>query len=155
MKLQCARNLDVRLKTIREEKRPRSQTHDVPEIRLENEVPRISIPETGGVFGDIHERHSSALLRILFLHASINPANRSPHVPILLAPLYSVLNQDTEPEELAHVEADTFWLFEALVAEFSELEDEDGGRFWMKRFSERLAWADRDLGENLVCKTCL
>ncbi|KAK1224708.1 hypothetical protein PQX77_012381 [Marasmius sp. AFHP31] len=149
VKLRCAKNLDLRLKAIREEKRAASETSNVPEIRLENEVPRISIPEAGGVFGDIQERHSSALLRILFLHSSINPANRSPHVPILLAPLYSVLNQEVEHEELAHAEADTFWLFEALVAEFSELEDEDGGRLWMKRFSERLAWADRDLGDNM------
>jgi hypothetical protein len=34
----------------------------------------------------------------------INPGNLSPHIPALLVPLYSVLSQEIESEDLAHVE---------------------------------------------------
>ncbi|KAG6818204.1 hypothetical protein H0H87_000109 [Tephrocybe sp. NHM501043] len=97
----------------------------------------------------IHPKHLSALRRLLYLHASINPGNISPHIASLLVPLYTACNQEVVPEDLAHAEADTFWLFEAMVGEFSELEDEEGGSIWMKRFSERLAWADSDLFNTL------
>ncbi|KAL1745655.1 regulator of Vps4 activity in the MVB pathway-domain-containing protein [Schizophyllum fasciatum] len=97
-------------------------------------------------------KHESALRRLLYLHSSINPGNYSPHIPSLLVTLYTVMNREIELDELAHVEADTFWLFEAMVADFSELEDEEGGAVWMKKFSERLAWADPELSENMVAK---
>jgi hypothetical protein len=61
-----------------------------------------------------------------------------------------VLNHEVELEDLAHVEADTFWVFEAMVGEFSGLEDEEGGNICMKNFSHRLAWADGDLFNDLV-----
>jgi hypothetical protein len=76
--------------------------------------------------------------------------NHSPHVPSLLIPLYSILIQETDPKDTAHVEADTFWVFEAMIGEFSELEDEEGGNIWMKKLSERLLWADEELSTNLV-----
>jgi hypothetical protein len=76
--------------------------------------------------------------------------NRSPHIPSLLIPLYSVLIQEIEPKDAPHVEADTFWVFEAMIAEFSELEDEEGSNFWMQKLSERLTWADEELANNLV-----
>ena len=60
------------------------------------------------------------------------------------------MNREIDLEDMAHVEADTFWLFEAMVADFSELEDEEGGAVWMKKFSERLTWADPELSENMV-----
>ena len=56
---------------------------------------------------------------------------------------------EVEAEELAHVEADTFWLLEAMVAEFSGLED-DEGTVWMKKLSNRLAWVDFDFKAHLV-----
>jgi hypothetical protein len=68
----------------------------------------------------------------------------------LLIPLYSVLLQEVESPDVAHVEADTFWLFEAMVGEFAELEDDEGGNGWMRRFSDRLAWADPELSADLV-----
>jgi hypothetical protein len=68
----------------------------------------------------------------------------------LLIPLYSVLHQEVEPSDAAHVEADTFWLFETMVAEFAELEDEEGGNEWMRRFRGRLEWADPELSADLV-----
>ncbi|KAK7054990.1 hypothetical protein VNI00_003453 [Paramarasmius palmivorus] len=159
-RIRCANVLSDRLKALRKRSGSISESSSIPEIRLENTERSSSnsevessastlLPSRTLTFGRVHERHESALLRILYLHSSINPGNLSPHVPVLLAPLYSVLNQETDPKEVAHVEADTFWLFEALIAEFSELEDEEGGNVWMKKFSERLAWADNDLWHSL------
>jgi hypothetical protein len=113
---------------------PSSQRRGVP-------IPQASV---------VHPKHISSLIRLLFLHSCLNPANSSPNLPCLLIPLYSVLVQETQPQDLAHVEADTFWLFEAMVGEFAELEDEDGGKFWLKRLSERLSWADVELSIDLV-----
>jgi hypothetical protein len=100
-----------------------------------------------------HQKHFSALLRLLYVHVCLNPGNQSPHLPSLLVPLYSVLNQERDQQDVGHVEADTFWLFEAIIGEFAELEDEEGGNLWMKRLGERLAWADADLSANLVSTT--
>ena len=58
--------------------------------------------------------------------------------------------REIEPADAAHAEADTFWLFEALIGELVELEEEEGGKVWMQRFSERLCAADGELTENLV-----
>ncbi|KAG6911447.1 hypothetical protein DXG01_014521 [Tephrocybe rancida] len=167
VKLGSAKNLDIRLHTIRTTHpnqssivstpttRPESATASAPEISLSSPDVILSGDMNGSTTtlfsskplaaSTVHPKHLSALLRLLYLHASINPGNISPHIPSLLVPLYTVLNQEVIPEDLAHVEADTFWLFEAIVGEFSELEDEEGGSIWMKRFSERLAWADSDL----------
>jgi hypothetical protein len=73
----------------------------------------------------------------------------------VLVTLYSVLNQEMELQDFAHAEADTFWLFEAIVGEFAELEDEEGGRLWMERLSRRLAWADEELFQNMVSLLCV
>lgn len=97
-----------------------------------------------------HPKHASALLRLLYLHYTLNPANRAPQVASLLVPLYSALVEEIEPEDAAHVEADAFWLFEAMVGEFSELEDPDGANSWMVKMSERLKVADTELAEDLV-----
>lgn len=51
---------------------------------------------------------------------------------------------------LSLTKADAFWLFEAMIGEFAELEDEEGGNLWMKKFGERLTWADSELAETLV-----
>jgi hypothetical protein len=37
-----------------------------------------------------------------------------------------------------------------MVGEFADLEDEDGGNEWMRRFSDRLQWADPELSTDLV-----
>lgn len=172
IKISCASNLDVRLKALRAHNlNPGSTPQITPEIRLESDnegTPEISLstPESlsarrknvpttlvaSKIYngGNTHEKHSSALLRLLYLHSCINPGNHSPHIPSLLVPLYSVLCQEIEPQDVAHAEADTFWLFEAVIGEFSELEDEEGGNLWMKKLSERLEWADPELSESLV-----
>ena len=107
------------------------------------------MPSRKCMFGYAHPKHCSALLRLLYFHMTINPGNISPHLSSSLVPLYSVLMQEVELEDLAHVEADTFWLFEAMLAELFGLED-NSGKEWMVKLSERLAWADNDLFVYLV-----
>ncbi|PFH50682.1 hypothetical protein AMATHDRAFT_3758 [Amanita thiersii Skay4041] len=169
IKLSCASNLDDRLQVLQADKQSSSQTIDMPEIRLEVMDTQENEPNDGSQSSDhntqrtqttilspsrsfipnIPPKHSSSLLRILYLHAIINPGILSPHIPSLLIPLYSVLTQEIEPEDAAHTEADTFWLFEAMVGEFSDFEDEEAAKLWMNKFGERLAWADRDLYDML------
>lgn len=166
----CAHLLDARLQLINGQV-SESKPAGIPEIRLEPD-PGVLGPTASSSSGSIasrrpgaptlllrakpfdvsnaHPKHISALLRLLYVHSCINPANQSPHVPSLLVPLYAVLVMEVEPENLAHAEADTFWLFEALVGEFSELEDQEGGKVWMKNFSDRLAQADEELSASLV-----
>ncbi|KIO04161.1 hypothetical protein M404DRAFT_555619 [Pisolithus tinctorius Marx 270] len=171
IKIDCARNLDVRLELIRRgNTEPELQA--IPEIRLEHEVQAEPPDQASGsdpsqkegthttlfqaqsfVSPPAHRKHLSALFRLLYLHVCLNPANQAPHVPALLIPLYSALTREIEPADAAHAEADTFWLFEALVGELVELEDEQGGKVWMRRFSERLANADGELAENLHAKS--
>ena len=107
------------------------------------------MPSRKCMFGYAHPKHCSALLRLLYFHMTINPGNISPYLSSLLVPLYSVLMQEVDSEDLAHVEADTFWLFEAMLAELLGLED-NSGKDWMAKLSERLAWADNDLFVHLV-----
>ncbi|TFK91224.1 hypothetical protein K466DRAFT_660212 [Polyporus arcularius HHB13444] len=99
-----------------------------------------------------HNKHSSALLRLLYIHSCLNPANRSPQIGSLLVPIYAALVEEVDPEEFAHVEADTFWVFESMVSEFSELEDEQNGTVWVQKLSERLRWADEELADDLAIK---
>lgn len=172
IKLACAGTLDSRLKTLQQHRDSQSLPSSItPEIHLEPDgIPEISLSTPDGTpadeqskpttllssktvkLGYAHHRHSTSLLRLLYLHTSINPGSLSPHIPSLLVPLYSALNQEIEQDDATHVEADTFWLFEAMVGEFSELEDEEGGNIWMKKFSERLAWADVELSDSLVSR---
>lgn len=157
-RISCATNLDTRLKLIRREDEPSLQTAQIPEIRLESETSGQSHPSRPAPLilsprkGNVSQKHMSALLRLLYVHFSINPGNLAPHVPALLVPMYSTLCQEIYPEDAAHAEADTFWLFEALVGEFSELEDEEGGSLWVKKLGDRVAWADVELKDNLVSK---
>jgi len=111
--------------------------------------PTTLLPPRRRIFGNAHPIHCASLLRLLYLHNAINPGNFAYHAPSFMVPLYSVLMQEVDAEDLTHLEADTFWLLEAMVAEFSGLEDE-GGNVWMKVFSERVAWADFDLSIDLV-----
>ena len=154
--------LDLRLVTLDGQS---NYTPPTPEIRLEfhseeadgsttvNDTVTVEgttlMPSRKCMFGYAHPKHCSALLRLLYFHMTINPGNISPHLSSLLVPLYSVLMQEVDSEELAHVEADTFWLFEAILAELLGLED-NSGKDWMNKLSERLAWADNDLFVHLV-----
>ncbi|KAJ7285961.1 regulator of Vps4 activity in the MVB pathway-domain-containing protein [Mycena rebaudengoi] len=172
IKITYADNLDTRIKSIQGRNSDPSAS-PVPEIRLEEDseptpeislsgpesfsrrrqnVPKTLVMSQSHKSGELHPKHQSALFRLLYLHSVINPGNLSPHIPALLVPLYSVLNQEIEPEDLEHVEADTFWLFESMVGEFAELEDEEDGNLWMKKFGERVTWADGELAATLHAK---
>ncbi|KAJ7156093.1 regulator of Vps4 activity in the MVB pathway-domain-containing protein [Mycena crocata] len=171
IKISYANNLDLRLKAI-QDRDSNGSPAAIPEIRLQSDsTPEISVsaPESLSsrrqatapktlvtskpyVSGEAHPKHLSALFRLLYLHSVINPGNLSPHIPALILPLYSVLSQEIEPEDVPHVEADTFWLFEAMIGEFAELEDEEGGKLWMQKLGDRLTWADSELAETLHVK---
>lgn len=97
-----------------------------------------------------HPSHVSALLRLLFVHKSLNPGIESPHVASLLVPVYGVMTQEADTTELAHAEADSFWVFEALLRDVSELEDPEGGMNWMRKFHDRLSLVDNELLDDLV-----
>lgn len=98
----------------------------------------------------VHRDHLSALFRLLYLHNTLNPAVQSPHVPWLLVPLYSALVGETDEDDVAHAEADTFWVFEALIGEMAEMEEEEGGKIWTRKLSERIRCADGELATSLV-----
>ncbi|KAG9313346.1 hypothetical protein JVU11DRAFT_5653 [Chiua virens] len=165
IRISCASNLDKRLALLRGD----SDTCDTPEIRLESELngsadpsspssstgirrqhrPTTLLPSKAYNAPPAHRAHLSSLLRLLYLHSTLNPAVQSPHVPWLLVPLYSALVGETDEDEVAHAEADTFWVFEALVGEIAELEEEDGGKIWRRKLSERIKWVDGDLATQL------
>jgi len=160
IKISCSANLDIRLEAIGQHD---DASQGLPEIHLDDEtevIPEISVTTPGQhrtLFhsrsfntGNAHPKHASALIRLLYIHSCLNPANHSPHMASLLIPLYSVLHREVEAPDVAHVEADTFWLFEAMVGEFAELEDEGDGNEWIRRFSGRLEWADPELSADLV-----
>ncbi|KAH9079354.1 regulator of Vps4 activity in the MVB pathway-domain-containing protein [Lactarius deliciosus] len=166
IRISSAANLDIRLGQINQ---GNHDPQNLPEIRLDgaDSTPVISVtsPDAGDSAtprtllysqsfntGGAHPKHASALIRLLYIHSCLNPANHSPHMASLLIPVYSVLLQEVESPDVAHVEADTFWLFEAIVGEFSQLEDEEGGNQWMRRLSDRLEWADPELSADLRLK---
>ncbi|KAF9532289.1 regulator of Vps4 activity in the MVB pathway-domain-containing protein [Crepidotus variabilis] len=164
IRISVSRALDLRIKETQDRAQDREPS-PMPEIRLEadrDETPSISLstfdsglpegsttPKTllasrTSVFGNAHPKHCSAVLRLLYLHNVLNPGNASSHTASLLIPLYSAMLQEVEVDNLAHVEADTFWLLEAVVAEFCEL-DEDGGKIWMDKLHQRVALVDSEL----------
>ncbi|KAG1756520.1 regulator of Vps4 activity in the MVB pathway-domain-containing protein [Suillus paluster] len=168
----CAHLIDARLLVLRGQIST-SKPAGIPEIRLEPDIGTLELtpsPDSDSItsrrpgapttllpaklfdVSSAHPQHISALLRLLYLHSCINPGNQSPHIPSLLVPLYAVIVREVEAEDLAHAEADTFWLFEALVGEFSELADQEGGKVWMKKFSDRLTQADGELAASLHAK---
>ncbi|KAI9065102.1 hypothetical protein FKP32DRAFT_1665560 [Trametes sanguinea] len=99
-----------------------------------------------------HPKHYSALLRLLYIHSCLNPANRSPQIASLLVPVYAAFVEEVDDVDLVHIEADAFWVFESMIGEFAELEDEQNGAVWVQKFSERLRWADAELADDLSTK---
>ncbi|KAA1472486.1 hypothetical protein DENSPDRAFT_821369 [Dentipellis sp. KUC8613] len=172
IKISCAYALDHRLQLIHGRDADGSP-QTTPEIRIQDDTdssteisatspnsivsaglnrPKTLYPSKAFNTAGAHPKHATALVRLLYIHSCLNPAHKSPHMASLLIPLYSVLNQEIESQDLAHVEADTFWAFEAMVSEFAELEDEDGGDQWMQKFSQRLQWADAELYNDMNTK---
>ena len=179
IRLPCAHNLDLRLDAINQKDSGSiGVLGPAPEIRLETddipETPEINVtapenpsdeipaapttlvaPRSFGNASNANGKHMSALVRLLFVHSCLNPAHRSPYIASLLIPLYSVLNMEIEAQDVAHAEADTFWLFEAIISEFSPLEDEAEGTLWMKKLGDRVWWADSEFHADLVSYTWL
>ncbi|OCH95037.1 hypothetical protein OBBRIDRAFT_25471 [Obba rivulosa] len=115
-------------------------------------LPTTLLPSRPYGMAGAHHKHATALLRLLYVHSSLNPANRLPHIASLLVPVYSALIEEVDPQDMPHVEADTFWLFETIVGEFSELEDAETGNIWIQKLGERLRWADDELADSLETK---
>ena len=175
----CADNLDQRLDAIsHSDPGGIRDLNATPEIRIETDdiptTPEISVtaPEnlsdeapaapttlvasrSFGTASNANTKHMSALVRLLYIHSCLNPAHRSPYIASLLIPLYSVLNMEIEAQDVAHAEADTFWLFEAMISEFSPLEDEAEGEatLWIKKLGDRVWWADSEFHTDLVSHT--
>ncbi|PPR02198.1 hypothetical protein CVT24_011425 [Panaeolus cyanescens] len=161
IRISVARALDDRITALQKKDTHSGHPAVTPEIRLD-EVPGISLTAADTIeldddaasaktllasrqcmFGNAHPVHCSALLRLLYLHYSINPGNVSPHSAAILVPIYTVMVQELEPEDLAHAEADAFWIFESVTAELAGLED-DGGALWMQQLSDRVSVIDFD-----------
>ena len=163
---------------IRLDTTPEIRLDETPEVRLEESSPTktrarestpedtLSVPDSpgsehSGVSTTLlpsrhytsfaaHNKHSSALLRLLYIHSCLNPANRSPQIGSLLVPIYAALVEEVDPEDVPHVEADVFWVFESVVGEFAALQDEQNGTVWVQKLSDRLRWADTELADDLV-----
>lgn len=73
----------------------------------------------------------------------------------VLVPLYVAMVQEVEPADLAHVEADTFWLSSELWGEVSDLAQGDGSKEWIAKLGERVLWADPNLYQDLVSERSL
>ena len=168
---------------IRLDTTPEIRLDETPEVRLEEPSPtktraRESTPEDALFVPDspgsehsgisttllpsrhytsfaAHNKHSSALLRLLYIHSCLNPANRSPQIGSLLVPIYAALVEEVDPEDVPHVEADAFWVFESIVGEFAALQDEQNGTVWVQKLSDRLRWADMELADDLVRSTVI
>ncbi|XP_006458445.1 hypothetical protein AGABI2DRAFT_115479 [Agaricus bisporus var. bisporus H97] len=165
----CLDTRSQQLRRLNENDQEGTTIPSTPEIRLERDdvyttpttfsepsafsndysTPTTLLSSKSIALGRASQKHASALLRLLYIHASINPGNLSPYVPSLLLPLYIAMTQEVDPEDLAHVEADSFWLFEGFVAEFAELEDENSLETWLNRLENQLGRQDPQLLEQL------
>jgi hypothetical protein len=63
-----------------------------------------------------------------------------------------ISSQETLPaQEILAIEAEVFWLVEAIVGKMMELlEPEEEGESWATKFSLMTRWADLDLWADLV-----
>ncbi|KAF9652839.1 hypothetical protein BDM02DRAFT_3265870 [Thelephora ganbajun] len=174
IRIPYASNLDQRLDAIsQKDSGSIGDSNTTPEIRLEaDDIPatpeiNVTAPENPsdetptepitlvasssfGTASNANRKHMSALVRLLYVHSCLNPTHRSPYIASLLIPLYSVLNMEIEAQDVAHAEADTFWLFEAMISEFSPLEDEAEGALWMRKLGDRVWWADSEFYTDLL-----
>ncbi|KAI0831488.1 regulator of Vps4 activity in the MVB pathway-domain-containing protein [Trametes gibbosa] len=162
-----ADNLDITPEVRLEEASP---TKNKPSDQDNKETPEISlsVPDSPGSTHSglsttllpsrsysavgAHPKHYSALLRLLYIHSRLNPANRSPQIASLLVPIYAALVEEVDDADVPHVEADVFWVFESMVGEFAELEDDQNGVVWVQKLSERLRWADAELADDMATK---
>jgi hypothetical protein len=172
LRIENAGAVDKRLQIIRRHVAGADNTVGTPEIHLELPVdtspprtPQISVssPTDSPVKGSAPRKqgtilhsmasirnHTTSLLRLLYIHMTLHPSAPTMYLTSLLIPLYVAMVQEIEPAELAHVEADSFWLLAELWGEVGELAESEGSQHWMVKFGRRLAWADPELWEDLV-----
>ena len=122
--------------------------------------PRNGGPGSGKLYEGI-------LLRMLYVHSSLHASHALPMgPPPALAAIFAVMllvvwrareeiavsSGETASEMFEEIEAETFWLTEALIASVRELVEEtsDEGDAWPVRFSEMVRWADAELWTDLV-----
>ncbi|KAK9834207.1 hypothetical protein WJX81_008458 [Elliptochloris bilobata] len=102
-------------------------------------------------------QHRAEMKRCLFVFAKLNPGLRYVQgMNELLAPLYYHFRTDPAPGAAAHAEADAFYCFMDLLAEFrdhfcQQLDNSAVGiRATLTRLSEQLCRADEQLWQHLV-----
>ena len=168
LRIEVADAVDKRLQMIQRYIAGTDNTIRTPEIRLvpadasSLRTPQISVssPPNSPLDGTAHRKpgailhstrsHTTSLLRLLYIHTSLHPSTPTMYLTSLLIPLYVVMVQEIEPTELAHVEADSFWLLTELWGEVSELAEDEGSQEWIVKFGRRLSWADPELWDDLV-----
>ncbi|KIJ34698.1 hypothetical protein M422DRAFT_35025 [Sphaerobolus stellatus SS14] len=96
--------------------------------------------------------HSTSLLRLIYIHMALHSTASETYLSSILIPLYVAMLQEVEVADLAHVEADTFWISSELWGEVSDLTQGDGSPAWIAKFGQRVAWADPNLFQDLVHK---
>jgi hypothetical protein len=168
---EAADAVDLRVKLIQGHTQDTGTVNGTPEIRLgpadptSLQMPQISVsspidsPTDDGsrkmsgtvLHPSVFTRsHATSLMRLLYIHMALHPSTPTPYLASVLVPLYVAMIQEVEPSELAHVEADTFWLFTELWGEVGELSEDEGSQVWVAKLGHRLAWADPELSGDLV-----
>ncbi|KAF8580909.1 hypothetical protein K439DRAFT_1636664 [Ramaria rubella] len=173
LKIEVAGAVDERVRLIQEhDSDANNGPNAASELRLKSAnmpslpMPQISVSSPTSVSKDdinpeasirtIHSQitrnHTTSLLRLMYIHMALHPSASTVYLTSLVIPLYVTMIQEIEPAELAHVEADTFWLLTELWGDVGELVEDQEGRAWMSKFGQRLAWADAELSEYLMRK---
>ena len=103
--------------------------------------------------------HQDAILRILYFHTLLHPGRGYNHaMSSILAPMYLVLVlHEADHDDALQAESDAFWAFGEMLGDVGTFigltggpDDANGVQELLKRFSEQLCWADRELWEELV-----
>ncbi|CAO3677542.1 unnamed protein product [Rhizopus stolonifer] len=106
---------------------------------------------------DVQDYHWEVIERILFIYAKLNPdVSYVQGMNELLAPIYYVFVKSDSIESQPHAEADAFFVFNNLMSDvrdhfvgFLDMNSSTGINATMARLSQRLAWFDEDLFQDL------
>ncbi|KAH7107531.1 regulator of Vps4 activity in the MVB pathway-domain-containing protein [Auriculariales sp. MPI-PUGE-AT-0066] len=109
----------------------------------DKEIPLISL--TAPPSSTSEASPSTPLLRLMYIYTCLHPSTPPSQLPNVLIPLYTTLAETTDETDLAHVEADSFWLLEEVSAEFGDLWTDEGCDRWRNTIAKRLTWVDPDL----------
>jgi hypothetical protein len=162
LKMHDSDAVDDRLRLIQAYVHDLPRSAGPPEIHVEHvSMPDISIssPNDTSTFLEISTAdtplisirgHASSLLRLMYIHVSLHSSASATYLTSVLVPLYTAMIQEIDPAELAHVEADTFWLLNELWGEVNDLTDTERSQLWVSKLGQRLARADPNLYSDLV-----